>query len=296
MTKSPNDGFFERSVTLTLDGRTILDEVEMINIVLVVLLTLMSVLFFIRVLTKRRNLLKPNEKNPKVELDLMESFGLLSLPLPLAYLLVCLWAVLLVVLVFGIFWVLVGLFLRGPEGADASEMGADLRWYLLTLTALIAACGAVIALPFTILRTRFSARQVVATEQGLITDRINKAVEALGAEKVRKTEYRYIEYSEADDAQPVRVRVSHSQANRIPKKNIVKREDWQTIEDTVPNLEVRVGAIYALERISQDSERDRFQIMEILTAYVRQNSPLRQSHSAVDGSGKAFVDRWGNPP
>jgi uncharacterized protein YjbI with pentapeptide repeats len=40
-----------------------------------------------------------------------------------------------------------------------------------------------------------------------------------------------------------------------------------------PNVEVRLGAIYALERIAQDSLRDHWTIMEVLTAYVRQNAP-----------------------
>ena len=40
-----------------------------------------------------------------------------------------------------------------------------------------------------------------------------------------------------------------------------------------PNIEVRLGAIYALERIARDSPRDHWTIMEVLTAYVRQNAP-----------------------
>jgi uncharacterized protein YjbI with pentapeptide repeats len=36
---------------------------------------------------------------------------------------------------------------------------------------------------------------------------------------------------------------------------------------------VRLGAIYALERIARDSERDHWPIMEILTAYVREHAP-----------------------
>ena len=38
-------------------------------------------------------------------------------------------------------------------------------------------------------------------------------------------------------------------------------------------LEVRLGGIYALERIARDSERDHWPIMEVLTAYVRERSP-----------------------
>ncbi len=40
-------------------------------------------------------------------------------------------------------------------------------------------------------------------------------------------------------------------------------------------LEIRLGGIYALERIARDSERDHSVIMEVLTAYVRENSAER---------------------
>lgn len=38
-------------------------------------------------------------------------------------------------------------------------------------------------------------------------------------------------------------------------------------------LEIRLGGIYALERIANESDKDYWPIMEILTAYIRQNSP-----------------------
>jgi uncharacterized protein YjbI with pentapeptide repeats len=38
-------------------------------------------------------------------------------------------------------------------------------------------------------------------------------------------------------------------------------------------LEIRLGGIYALERIANESKKDYWPIMEILTAYIRQNSP-----------------------
>ena len=42
--------------------------------------------------------------------------------------------------------------------------------------------------------------------------------------------------------------------------------------DPIP--EIRLGGIHALERIAKDSPKDHWPIMEILTAYVRQNSPI----------------------
>jgi hypothetical protein len=39
------------------------------------------------------------------------------------------------------------------------------------------------------------------------------------------------------------------------------------------SLEVRLGGIYALERIARDSKKDHWTIMEVLTAYVRERAP-----------------------
>jgi hypothetical protein len=55
-------------------------------------------------------------------------------------------------------------------------------------------------------------------------------------------------------------------------------------EDDKPNLEVRLGGIYALERIDRDSEKDHWPIMEILTAYVRENAPRISSENPSESS------------
>ena len=41
-------------------------------------------------------------------------------------------------------------------------------------------------------------------------------------------------------------------------------------------MAIRLGGIYALERIAKDSEKDHGPIMEVLTAYVRENAPRQQ--------------------
>ncbi len=69
-------------------------------------------------------------------------------------------------------------------------------------------------------------KQAETAEQGLITDRISKAVDGL------------------------------SKINQKDK----------------PVIEARFGALYALERIAKDSERDHVQIIEIICAYIRTNS------------------------
>jgi hypothetical protein len=54
----------------------------------------------------------------------------------------------------------------------------------------------------------------------------------------------------------------------------------ETDEKGNPKLEIRLGGIYALERISKDSpDRDYSTVMEVLSAYVRQHTP---THSEED--------------
>ncbi len=45
---------------------------------------------------------------------------------------------------------------------------------------------------------------------------------------------------------------------------------------TVPNIEVRIGAILALERMAKKNADVHIQIMEILTAYIRENAPVAE--------------------
>jgi hypothetical protein len=50
---------------------------------------------------------------------------------------------------------------------------------------------------------------------------------------------------------------------------------------TKDSLEVRLGGIYALERIARDSARDHPTVMEVLSAYVREHAPLSICSSAA---------------
>jgi len=52
-------------------------------------------------------------------------------------------------------------------------------------------------------------------------------------------------------------------------------------------LEVRLGGIYALERIANESERDHWPIMEVLCTYVRENAPRKPQESAQEDEASA---------
>ena len=54
-------------------------------------------------------------------------------------------------------------------------------------------------------------------------------------------------------------------------------------------FEIRVGGIYALERIARESEEDYFAIMEVLTAYVRQHA-RRMPEQKLEGAEEAAIE------
>lgn len=108
--------------------------------------------------------------------------------------------------------------------------------------------AALIGAPFVIWRVWTAHRQANIAEESHHADLFTKAIEQLGADK------------------DVRVR----------------GEDDTWTHKTVANIEVRLGGIYALERLSHVSTAFHWSIMEVLTAYIRENSPAPNSQS-VDG-------------
>jgi uncharacterized protein YjbI with pentapeptide repeats len=56
-------------------------------------------------------------------------------------------------------------------------------------------------------------------------------------------------------------------------------------------LDVRLGGIYALERIARDSREDHHQVVEVLTAYVREHAPrLEEQAEGPTASGPARTE------
>ncbi|MBY5283711.1 pentapeptide repeat-containing protein, partial [Anabaena sp. PCC 7938] len=76
----------------------------------------------------------------------------------------------------------------------------------------------------------------------------------------------------------------------IALKNLKISEDKQITERFAKaieqlaseKIEVRLGAIYTLERIAKDSEKDQWTIMEVLTAFVRENAPVKKEDQLQD--------------
>ncbi|MEH2432706.1 MAG: pentapeptide repeat-containing protein [Nostoc sp.] len=54
-------------------------------------------------------------------------------------------------------------------------------------------------------------------------------------------------------------------------------------------IETRLGAIYTLERIAKDSKDDHWTIMEVLTAFVRENAPLKDFSENNTGNTDSLI-------
>lgn len=53
-------------------------------------------------------------------------------------------------------------------------------------------------------------------------------------------------------------------------------------------LDVRLGGIYALERIARDSQKDHWTVMEVLTAFVRENAPYVPNQEETSADQETF--------
>ncbi len=58
------------------------------------------------------------------------------------------------------------------------------------------------------------------------------------------------------------------------------------------SLAKRLGGIYALERIARDNPKDHWQIMEVLTAYVRENVPRKEKWEQLDLATRPRKEKW----
>ncbi|GCA72090.1 secreted effector protein PipB2 [Microcystis aeruginosa NIES-2519] len=72
------------------------------------------------------------------------------------------------------------------------------------------------------------------------------------------------------------VNYRNSQAEmRLTQERLITERFSKAVEQIGnPKEEVVIGGIYSLERIAKDSPKDQWTIMEVLTSYIRKNSPI----------------------
>ena len=82
--------------------------------------------------------------------------------------------------------------------------------------------------------------------------------------------------------------------NRLTAQGQITERFTQAVEQLGhDNIAVRLGGIYALERIARDSKEDHWSVMEVLTAYVRGNCPVNKEKKTKASEwlgGKSMID------
>jgi uncharacterized protein YjbI with pentapeptide repeats len=162
----------------------------------------------------------------------------------------------------------------GASPAPSADPGAELRGRLLII-------GALLTTPFLIWRlivghwaARAAQAQVrVAQEQARIAQEtarntlFTKAIEQLGAVREKKT--------------TVTTKDTNGVATSATEESAIR-----------PNIEVRLGAIYALEKLARDDIEMHWPIMETLCAYIRENAG--KPKPPPTGMSAALSGHWRN--
>ncbi|MEO0913866.1 MAG: pentapeptide repeat-containing protein, partial [Pseudomonadota bacterium] len=133
--------------------------------------------------------------------------------------------------------------------------------------------AAVVGAPFVVWRSWLAGRQVQINREGHYTDLFTKAVEQLGATKAK--------YEDVE--------------RRDPEGRLFTQRE----QTTERNMEVRLGAIYALERVMKDSTKDAGPIVETLSSYIKENcedpvilDALECPKLVSETSSEDFVRAW----
>ena len=144
---------------------------------------------------------------------------------------------------------------------------AERRTYFYTFGLIITVLSALLIAPVVLVRAFISERQAQSAEEQRKT-----------AEEQWKT------------AEQTHFTTLYSKAIQQLGENAVVRSGGK--ESIAPAIEVRIGAIYALERIAKESDADYRPIVETLCAYVRRNSGPVIEIASTDGERHSRVSMY----
>ncbi len=190
-------------------------------------------------------------------------------------------ALILITVILSPFWLLLFVYtLQATFGIILSSTPPQESSLLLThygaLSALIITLGALTAAPLLLVKSFINERQTanaethrISEEYRHITDRFTNAVNQLGAQRTVHKRASQPQYQIDQDG------------NYIPDPEGKTVAKWDSWTETEPNLEIRFGGLFALERISQISDREHVAVMETLCAYIRENAKSRLEADAT---------------
>ncbi len=169
--------------------------------------------------------------------NLQERFGLSDLPIPVLLGIVAFWGCIFFLLSVGLVALILEVFLQGIPAFEDKDAIWQWRFSLAKLVTLTGVLGAVVALPFTVLRIALSRAQVDTARDALFNDKINAAANGLYARR------------------------QISRANQSKKCHDL----WQ--DDIVQ----RNAAIFRLLKLAEEDRTKAGLIAGILSSYLRAN-------------------------
>lgn len=184
-----------------------------------------------------------------------------------------------------LYYAVVSFFLVTGEGV-LHLSGMARVWHFLTVSAVVLTLAILAAGPLLLARAWIAERQTAAAEaaraaaeEGARAERFRAAVAQLGAMKT-ETHRRF---------KPVYQRLPGGRIRRdaqgVPMVETDARGrmigDWAVWDEVTPNIEQRIGAMFALERIAQADEDDHIPVMETICAYIRENAAAEELPEAA---------------
>jgi len=166
--------------------------------------------------------------------------GMAGLPQGIFALGMILWGLIFAVLALGLLWTVISAAFHAP--ARTEEAQTTLRFVLISLTALTATLGAVVAFPVTLIRIALTRKQTETAQEALFNDKINAAAEGLAARRQV-------------------TRVIHE-----GKANETILTEWQD------DLVTRASAIDRLEGLAKERPDTAARVARMLSIYVRELS------------------------
>jgi len=161
---------------------------------------------------------------------------------------------------------------KNISSMSSSKTGVSENW-LITITTIFAISWLLIIFSFTSLE-KMSISQQIAYRNLALT---NTAIVFLGLAIIINAYYaakrsQAIEKNAIAAERNLEIGMQNTKLYR--DKLIADRFMAATLQLGHGKIETRTGAIYALERVAQDFPEEHWTIMEILTAFIRENAPM----------------------
>ncbi|MFV1877310.1 pentapeptide repeat-containing protein [Nioella sp.] len=185
--------------------------------------------------------------------------GMAGLPQGVFALGMILWGAIFAALILGLIWTIISAAFHAP--ARTQEAQTALRFVLISLTALTATLGAVVAFPVTLIRIALTRKQTETAEEALFNDKVNAAAGGLAARR---------------------------QVTRV----VGRGAKMQVLTEWEDDLVTRASAIDRLEGLAKERPDTAARVARMLSIYVRELSREYPAKEPPEGASTQELREW----